>query len=274
MILEKWEKFIVALSVAAASAFIFSVLPAIGSVCHVLPTPEQIANSSGSRRFVKYGTCPEGSYNEMASLTLGSGEDAIKHTFARDSYTFDNGVLWGFLFAYTFTFVINTGTFMPAGNFVPNVIMGGIMGRIFGNIAAAAYGDVTVHSNAGVYAVIGATCMLSCWTRTMPAIMVVMFEVTSDTSLTIPMLLISTLARSIATLFGTDGWAHMLCHAEWVGLPHHAVPPSKWIDMKFMKDEDLVAHPHGHGEHGEEHHEKMDSTPNPMVKKADVHQDL
>ena len=222
-----------------------------------MPTQDEIAHSSGSRRFVPYGVCGENEYNELASLTLGGGEDAIKHAFARDAYTFDNRILWAFLMVYAFTFTINTGSFMPAGNFVPNVIIGGVIGRIFGNIAHDVYGDAVKASHPGIFAVIGATCQLSCWTRTMPAIMVVMFEVTSDTSLTIPMILISTLARSVAGLFGNDGWAHMLCHAPWVGLPHHAVPPEKWKDMKFMKDSEFAVHVHEHGGggHGAATHE-------------------
>lgn len=251
------QRFFVAVSIAVMTAFLFSVVPAVGGVCHVMPTEEEISNSSGTRRFVRYGSCPEGYYNEMATLTLGSGEDMIKHAFSRDAYTFDNGVLWAFLAIYTFTFVVNTGSFMPAGNFVPNVIMGGIMGRIFGNIADHWYGGIAnaagiSFSSPGVYAVVGATCQLSCWTRTMPAIMVVMFEATSDTSLTTPMLLMSTLARSIATCFGVDGWAHMLCHAEWVGLPHHAVHPSKWIDMALMDPKDLSGENFHHDGHDHE----------------------
>ena len=77
----------------------------------------------------------------------------------------------------------------------------------------------------------------------MGAIVVIMFEATSDTSLTIPMLLASTLSRSVTNLHGVDGWAHILAHAPHVNLPHHSVEPKYWVDQKLIAIEDLVAHP-------------------------------
>jgi hypothetical protein len=93
----------------------------------------------------------------------------------------------------------------------------------------------------------------------MPAIMVTMFEVTSDTSLSIPMLLCSILARSVSNLWGTDGWAHLLYHSPHLNLPHHSVDPNDWPDNDTLTQEDrnkrtADAHhahdDHGHGGHG------------------------
>jgi H+/Cl- antiporter ClcA len=283
-----WKRAAVAVAVSVITAIMFALAPAIVVTCSKNPSEAQLATIVGERRFVSYGTCEDGYHNEMASLTLCGGEAMIHHAFARDSYSFDSAVCAFFLLVYVTGFIINTGSFMPAGNFVPNVIMGGIEGRLFGNMAAWAYaGTATKYSSPGVYAVIGATCQLCCFTRTMPAIMVTMFEVTSDTSLTTPMLIFSTLSRSITNWWGMDGWVHTLYHSPHLNLPHHKVHPSKWRDQKFMKPEECVAHPHahddGHGDgHGDDGHEDSGhevsakdsniggavSTSNPMVNRT------
>jgi len=245
---NKWARAAVAVSVAVFTAILFAVAPAIVTTCAPNPTAAQLASISGERRYVSYGECKDGFHNQMASLSLSGGESMIHHAFSRDQFPFATNVLLVFLFIYVISFTINTGTFMPAGNFVPNVIIGGIEGRIFGNLAAAAYAGSGIKvSGPGVYAVIGATCQLCCFTRTMPAIMVTMFEVTSDTSLTTPMLIFSTLSRSITNWWGMDGWVHSLYHSPHLNLPHHKVHPSKWRDQKFMKPEEITAHPHEHG---------------------------
>jgi hypothetical protein len=141
---------------------------------------------------------------------------------------------------------------------VPNFIIGGILGRIWGNIANNAYADTgTIVSNPGVYAIIGATCQLSSWTRAMPGIVITMFEITSDTSLSAPMIIASSIARSISNYFGEDGFAHMLWHSPHMKLPHHLVHPSQWPDPATIEAKDRVAAPpagyvdsHGNGHGG------------------------
>ena len=159
----------------------------------------------------------------MASLTLSSAEDAIKHLFSRDNYTFSLSVLFPYTILYSTSFAIVMGAFVAAGNFTPNVLIGAATGRIFGEIAALTHNGATV-SHPGVYAIIGATCQLVSWTRAIPAIIVTIFEVTSDTSLVVPMLLTSMLSRSLTNLFGMDGWTHANLHASQSA--HHRIRPS------------------------------------------------
>ena len=64
-----------------------------------------------------------------------------------------------------------------------------------------------------------------------------MFEVTSDTSNVIPMLIFSMLSHSITSLFGLDGWAHSVFH-ENASLPKHKVRPQYWRDNETLPAED------------------------------------
>ena len=219
----------------------FTIIPYHTSPCKEMPSQEYLDNVTGIRRFVRYGSCPEDTYNEMASLTLSSEEDAIKHLFSRDEYTFSLSVLFPYTILYATSFAIVMGSFVAAGNFTPNVLIGAATGRIFGEIARMFSNGMHV-SHPGVYAIVGATCQLVSWTRAMPAILVTMFEVTSDTSLVVPMLLTSMLSRSLTNLFGMDGWTHANLHAS-TNLPHHRIRPFNWPDMDTMPDEERVAHP-------------------------------
>lgn len=261
---REW-RVVAAIGVAMLTAILMASGPAVFESCEKDPTPEELEEMTEERRFVRYHGCPDGYYNEMATLSLGSAEEMIGHLFARDQFNLSPGVLSFFLLIYAFTFSIQLGSAVPAGNFVPNVVMGALCGRIWGELALSANGcnlsDVCAQiSRPGVYAVIGATCQLCAWTRTMPAMMVTMFEVTSDTSLVVPMLIMSTLSRSICNLFTTDGWAHCIMHAPFSNLPHHLVKPELWKDMDKMKPEEFVVHvhdhDHDHDDHGHDHHEK------------------
>ena len=105
--------------------------------------------------------------------------------------------------------------------------MGALVGRLFGYCADAVFpGRV---SPPGVYALVGACCHLVSWTRAIPAIVVTIFEITSDTSNVVPMLIFSTLSRAVTNFSGLDGWAHSLLHRN-ESLPKHKVSPMSWRD--------------------------------------------
>ena len=228
------------------TCLVMSAAPGMIVVCHDMPSPSYYDNVTGVRRFVRFN-CPDGKYSEMASLALATSEDAIKHLFSRDNFVFSLPVLAIFSFLYTTGFTLAMGSFAAAGNFTPNVVMGSIVGRFFGHLAEMTFpGQV---SAPGVYAVVGATCQLVSWTRAIPAVVVTMFEVTSDTSNLVPMLVFSMLSRSITNLFGLDGWAHSVFH-ENGSLPKHRVRPVHWKNNETLTNEDRVVLDYGHS-HGD-----------------------
>ena len=255
-----------AVGVAIITAFLLGSAPFAVHQCSEIPSEEELEDLSGELRFVSTQDCHEDEYNQMATLTLSSAEDAIKHLFSKSGLTIKLGTLMYFWMIYVFTFCIQLGTAVPAGNFVPNVLMGGLLGRFFGEAALMAVGcrlgeTCQYVSNPGVYAIVGATSQLVSWTRTMPAMMVTMFEVTSDTSLAVPMLVCSCLSRAICNLFNTDGWAHCILHAPFIHFPLRKVKPEFWPDEDTMPPEDRLDRyqeaaagltgAHGHEKHQE-----------------------
>ena len=242
----KEKKLVMAITVAVFTGVALAGLPAIAVSCSTLPSEEKIQDFSGRRRFVQFNNCEEGEYNEMASLTMGSAEDMVRHMFSRDEYTFSMVVLTTFVVVYGLTFVSALGVFVPAGSFVPNLIMGAAVGRVFADVAHHSYGgytsrggDTDIHiSSSGVFALIGASSSLCSWTRCLPAIIVSMFEITADVTLTIPIVVTSILSTSVASYFSEVSWTHH--QIRLARLPHHKVPPKLWTDRLLDTHTELI----------------------------------
>lgn len=82
---------------------------------------------------IKYNswTCPEGYFNPMATLYFNTEGGTIRALFAEDYYQIRE--LYLFIFGATwYFFTITTyGVWVPAGLFLPGIIMGGALGRLY-----------------------------------------------------------------------------------------------------------------------------------------------
>merc|ERR1712127_383719 len=95
-----------------------------------------------SRELVRYN-CQKGYYNPVASLLLTTSEGAVNLLFSRrnadEIHPFNAGLA---LCAYTALNVGLTGVPIPSGNFTGTMLIGGLVGRIMGEISRAiSYGD-------------------------------------------------------------------------------------------------------------------------------------
>ena len=150
------------------------------------------------RTFVQY-TCAEGEFSEMATLMLQNEEGVVKHLFARDELysepLFTAPVVAAFL---AYFFVIASVTFggaFPAGVFIPNMLMGATLGRLFGFLAER----VNPGANKGTYALIGSAAMLSGFTRMTAAVVVIIIEATASLDVLAPIILACVVARAVAS---------------------------------------------------------------------------
>ena len=150
------------------------------------------------RTFVQY-TCAEGEFSEMATLMLQNEEGVVKHLFARDELysepLFTAPVVAAFL---AYFFVIASVTFggaFPAGVFIPNMLMGATLGRLFGFLAER----VNPGANKGTYALIGSAAMLSGFTRMTAAVVVIIIEATASLDVLAPIILACVVSRAVAS---------------------------------------------------------------------------
>lgn len=178
------------------------------------------------RKFVRY-TCEAGDFSEMATLMLQNEEGVVKHLFARDElYTeklFTPPVVICFLAYFFFVSSVTFGGAFPAGVFIPNMVMGATLGRLFGFLAEL----VTPEANKGTYALIGSAAMLGGFTRMTAAVTVIVIEATGVLDVLAPIILACVVARATANaLIGHNLDERMILSKGVPFLEHEAHPSS------------------------------------------------
>lgn len=102
--------------------------------------------------------CPEGQYDELATIFFGSREPAIVRMVSQSQphAPFDNLTLF-LTSLVTYALVLVTyGIKLPMGLFMPNALVGASMGRLFGQLIKNWMGLKTIYT--GAYALAG-TCL-------------------------------------------------------------------------------------------------------------------
>lgn len=121
------------------------IIPFMIPICE---TAEGVAFTNSTLRL----TCPEGQFNELGTLMLNSPEFVIKTMFHDDQYRFSAWTLVVFFLTYFPVVIWTAGTVVPGGLFVPMLLAGGVMGRIFARLTAY-IGLPMLH--AGTYGLVG-----------------------------------------------------------------------------------------------------------------------
>lgn len=142
--------------------------------------------------------CREGEYSDLGNLLLTRNEVTIKALFTA---SFQGGaelrtaqlILAAFLIC-SLT-LLTQGTAVPAGLFIPNILMGACLGRATGQIVSGLV-DVPVH--AGVYSIIGAVGMLAGYSRMTVSLAMITLEITQSMKLLLPVTMAILVSKGIA----------------------------------------------------------------------------
>ena len=237
-------------AVATVTAVFLSLGPLIRTRCRDDGSNDQpdddhrrfLSGGGGSRAFVQY-TCPDGQYSQLASLCLTGEEAVIRHLLARDAEEFDIQTLCIFFLLYFPLTLLTKLLPIPAGSFVPNLLLGALTGRIFGEISQLIFPDDII-SAPGVYALIGAGATLSAWTRTMMAIVVTLLEVSGEMGLAQPLILAVIISRSVATGIAHHSFTHelfyLLVDDGTGGSGSTILHPNDWMKPESKKRRDSI----------------------------------
>lgn len=215
--------------VAAITATILCSLPAMYSTCEKnpdysyssssysddhrrlsSPSPfwpdagRRLGGTASNRNYNQY-SCDDSYYSPMASLSLSGEEAVIRHLLSRDSENFGLPTLVMFLVFYVPLTLIVMGLPVSCGTFVPNLLLGSLLGRIMGEVASASNDTVSVP---GIYALLGAGALLGAWTRTMLAITITIVEISGDVGIVLPLIVCTIIARGIANHVAHHSYTH------------------------------------------------------------------
>ncbi|KAL7559471.1 hypothetical protein ACA910_017485 [Epithemia clementina (nom. ined.)] len=193
-------------------------------------------------------TCPEGFYNELASLLVTDPGVAIRHLFHLHEHVFSDGTLLIFFGVYISLAVVVYGIAIPSGLFVPSLLSGAALGRYLGNVlfrvvwafgriggngsaadarAARVTADALAFSN--IYALVGAAAVLGGMARMTISLTVILLECTGNEQYVLPLMLTLMAARLVGQMFNHDLY-HIHIHfkrgvhfleAELKSIPSH-----------------------------------------------------
>ncbi|KAK4388562.1 Chloride channel protein CLC-d [Sesamum angolense] len=130
------------------------------------PCPDTDANSGIEcpRRPGMYGNyvnfyCGEKEYNDLATIFFNTQDDAIRNLFsAKTIHEFSAQSLLTFLVMFYSLAVVTFGTAVPAGQFVPGIMIGSTYGRLVGMFVVSFYRKLNIEE--GTYALLGAASFL------------------------------------------------------------------------------------------------------------------
>ena len=160
-------------------------------------------------------TCPEGQYNPLATMFFNTEGSAIRVLIS--SYESPNGIqrstttLLIYLAVWYGLTISTYGVWVPAGLFLPGIIIGCTVGSLYSNFQMwLMHGDVsqaTIEAQqltgtftAETPVLVAAGSMLSAYTRLTYSLVLIMLETTGSINIFIPMMIGAMMARATGNL--------------------------------------------------------------------------
>jgi H+/Cl- antiporter ClcA len=147
-------------------------------------------SSSGEEQSEEFQfTCADGYYNPLATLIFNTEGGTIRQFFkypeiiSNSLVEQDGGIaiIWNlliYLSLWYFFFVVTYGIWVPAGVFVPGMIIGCTVGLLYLELMILGFNFNVLRLGGQSYLVIGASAMLSSYTRLTYSLAVLMLETT------------------------------------------------------------------------------------------------
>ncbi|KAG5624527.1 hypothetical protein H5410_009745 [Solanum commersonii] len=218
----KLHKLLLALSVSLLTSICIYGLPFLAK-CK--PCDSSLSDScpgTGETGNFKQFNCPDGYYNDLATLLLATKEDAIRNIFSLNTGNeFQVISLLIFFLLYCILGVITFGIAVPSGLYIPIILMGSGYGRLLG-IAMRPYTKIDQE----LFAVLGAASLMSGSMRMTVTVCVIFLELTNNLLLLPITMLVLLIAKSVADCFNPSIYEIIL---ELKGLPFLEAHPEAWM---------------------------------------------
>ena len=133
-------------------------------------------------------------------------------------------VFWNlinFLFLWFFFTTTNFGIWVPAGIFIPGMILGCTLGLLYLQMMLFGFGVKLIVIGGQSYMVIGAAAMLSSYTRLTYSLAVIMLETTDSINLFLPILLSIFVSHAVARQFNRSIYEYSIRAKQMPLLRNH-----------------------------------------------------
>ncbi|XP_010255989.1 PREDICTED: chloride channel protein CLC-d isoform X2 [Nelumbo nucifera] len=172
------------------------------------PCPESEANSSIEcprppgmyGNYVNFYCKKENEYNDLATIFFNTQDDAIRNLFsAKTFHEYSAQSLLTFLVMFYTLAVVTFGTAVPAGQFIPGIMIGSTYGRLVGMFVVNFYKKLNIEE--GTYALLGAASFLGGSMRMTVSLCVIMVEITNNLKLLPLIMLVLLVSKAVGDAF-------------------------------------------------------------------------
>ncbi|KAL2898187.1 Chloride channel protein CLC-b [Bienertia sinuspersici] len=179
-------------------------------------------STTGRTGNYKRFNCPNGYYNDLASLLFSTNDDAVRNIFSTNTQgEFHPLSLIIYFILYCILGLFTFGIAVPSGLFLPIILMGSAYGRLLG-IAMGSYTKI----DRGLYAVLGAASLMAGSMRMTVSLCVIFLELTNNLLLLPVTMLVLLIAKSVGDCFNLSIYEIIL---ELKGLPFLDANPEPWM---------------------------------------------
>ncbi|CAA6653621.1 unnamed protein product [Spirodela intermedia] len=139
-------------------------------------------------------------YNDLATIFFNTQDDAIRNLFsAKTFHEYSAQSLLTFLVIFYSLAVVTFGTAVPAGQFIPGIMIGSTYGRLVGMLVVKLYKKLNVEE--GTYALLGAASFLGGSMRMTVSLCVIMVEITNNLKLLPLIMLVLLISKAVGDVF-------------------------------------------------------------------------
>ncbi|XP_057958852.1 chloride channel protein CLC-d isoform X2 [Malania oleifera] len=150
--------------------------------------------------YVNFYCSKDKEYNDLATIFFNTQDDAIRNLFsAKTIHEFSAQSLLTFLVMFYTLAVLTFGTAVPAGQFVPGIMIGSTYGRLVGMFVVNFYKKLNIEE--GTYALLGAAAFLGGSMRMTVSLCVIMVEITNNLKLLPLIMLVLLISKAVGDAF-------------------------------------------------------------------------
>ncbi|CAK9175124.1 unnamed protein product [Ilex paraguariensis] len=219
----KLHKILLSLSVSLFTSACLYGLPFLAS-CRPCDSsfPESPCPTTGRVGNFKQFNCPNGYYNDLATILFTTNDDAVRNVFSTNTPTeFHIFSLIIFFALYCILGLFTFGIAVPSGLFLPIILMGSAYGRMLG-IAMGSYTNI----DQGLYAVLGAASLMAGSMRMTVSLCVIFLELTNNLLLLPITMLVLLIAKTVGDCINPSIYEIIL---DLKGLPFLDAHPEPWM---------------------------------------------